>query len=530
MPKLTENQKSLVILGGGLLLAVGFGVMTYLHWTKAGEIEAEIVRKKAERDKNDKEILRTKPLKHEFVAYGQIVQNNSKILPTAAVVHEFIRDLGNLEKETGITVKTLPKYDEGKSVVPNISKIPMKLTLGSSTRNLLRFMNQLENRERLITITDFRIAPTTAEAKPGQENEHDVSMTFEVYRYQPPQGAAEEPLVTDAERTLLLDQAEVKKILEQEGKPTLLERYDLMRTREDRRDLFTDPRRRLTGTGVDVTQDDIYTKESTQYAFLELKYRKAKVEYDAFRNVESSPDFLLRAAQKKAFLQAMESLEGEIKKVSARSPEFQSRDIQDKYVLNVKRPYEKLKNDAQDILSNEVTVGDKGPKITEEIARGLRQELQALVDARKFPEASERWQNIDLAFRDAGKRVEEGAKAHHEAMKALGERARYQKLFAEKKMDILGVVRMQKPPSPDADPNEPPAAPEMVSAIIVSTPGTKDVGSRILTPGKTLDRDVQFRGVEEGGRLLFSFQGHEVDYVPPPPDLLTLKRDILTSE
>jgi len=523
LPKLTDNQKSLLILGGGVLCGVGFGVMTYLHWTESGEIREEIAKQQALWEKNDKEIKRNKGLKYDFVAYAQIVQNNSKILPTAAYLNEFVRDLGNLEKETGITVKTLPKYDEGKSVVPNILKTPMKLTLGASTRNLLRFLNQLENKERLITITDFRIAPSTAEPKPGQENEHDVSVSFEVYRYNPPAaGATEEALVTEAERTLLLDQKEVKDILEREGRPTLLERYDLMRTREDRRDLFLDPRRRLTGTGEGVTQDDVYTKESTQYAFLELKYRRAKVEAEAYRNVENTTDFLLRAAQKKAFLAAMEALETEIKKVSARTPEFQSRDIQDKYLLTVKRPYEKLKQEMQD-LAGEGGPQKEGIKISEEIARGLRQELQALVDARKFPEAVERWQNIDLAFRDAGKRVEEGAKTHLEAMRKLGEHSRFQKLFAEKKLQITGVARMQKPPEEGGE-----GTPEMVSAIIVGGAGAKE--SRILGPGKAFDRDVVFRGVEEGGRLLFSYQGHEVDYIPPPPDLLTMQRDVLKSD
>ena len=47
MAKLTDNQKSLAILGGGLIFAIGFGVLAYLHHGDYTEVEEDITAKKA---------------------------------------------------------------------------------------------------------------------------------------------------------------------------------------------------------------------------------------------------------------------------------------------------------------------------------------------------------------------------------------------------------------------------------------------------------------------------------------------------
>lgn len=530
MPKLSDNQKSLIILGGGVLLAIGCGVMAYLDWDQKGVVEADIVAKEKTKSDNEAKINRAKPLKFEFVAYSKIVADNAKILPTAADLNQFIHDLCALEKENGLTIKSLPNIAEGKSKVPSITKIPMKLQLAATTRNFLRFMNQMENRERLITVTDFRITPAPAAlAKSGQDLEHEVAVSFEVYRYDPAAaGADKDPLVTSAETTQLADQPEVKQILEKDGRPAFLEHYDLLRNLQDRRDLFVDPRRRLSGPvdGQDTNRD----VEMNQLALLTLKVQKAQVELKGYRNVEKSPDFLLRSAQKEAFLNAKDDLKEALKKVSSRSPEFQNRDLMDKYIVDVKRPYEALDRDSPDIVRGRGSEGGpQGVKLSADIVRGLRDQLKALVDGRKFPEASEHYQKVDLAIRDAGKSIEESALPVVEEIRKLGERARYQAQFAQRKLDIQGVVRMQKRAAPPAGGVEAPVGvevpeppPETVSAVIVN--------GRILVPKKALDRDIVFLGVEEDGRLLFSYQGHDVDYVQPKPDILAPSRMVLEQD
>lgn len=518
MARLTDNQKSLVILGGGLLFAVGFGILSYMHWGDLETVRTEIAAKEAEKKKNEEEIARARGLKNEFVAFGKIVADNAKILPTEEELNQFIRDLGELEKETGITIRVLPSYVSTKDKrVDAVTRVPMKLQISATSRNFLRFLNMLENRERLVTVTDFRVNPSaeSVRGRAGQDLEHEISLSFDVYKFDPAATKDEkEPLVSDAERMQLLEQKEVKDILEKEGKPAFLERYQLLRAKESRRDLFVDPRRR-TGTGAPGEKaEDLYNVEVIQLEKLRIFYEKSRLELDGFRVAEQSPDFLRRTAAKRAFLAAKDELEAEIKKVSGKTPEFQSRDLQDRYIVEVKRAYESLIADAADLIGPGGGIGPRDFSLTEEMAQGFRKDMQTLMDARKFAEALEKWVNVEALEREAGKRIDEPAKPHMAAIRKMGEHARHQVLFAQRKMDVQGVVRMRK--RGEQGPGD------TVSAVIIN--------GRILFPGKNMDKDLVFRGVGEEGQLLFTLQGHEVDYLQPKPDLLATQRAILEQD
>jgi hypothetical protein len=327
--------------------------------------------------------------------------------------------------------------------------------------------------------------------------------------------------VKQAEVLLLRESPAVKDLIRKEGKPTFLERYRLLRVKESRRDLFLDPRRR-TGKVGEETVGDTRELEAVQLEALRILYEKARLELESFREAEKlSTDFLRRSAAKRAFLTAFQQLESEIQRVSRRSPEFSSRDIQDRYQVEVKRPYELLTEEAKDVT------GVNGPAtgVTEDQAKGYLKELQFLSDGRKFTETVDKWLAIETLLRDAGKNVEEGARPHITEMRRLGEHAQYQSLLAQRKIQVQGVVQMNKraePVEPGVEPTSPGGEQERVSAVIVN--------GRFLKPGEYLDKDLVFRGVDVDGRLLFTFLikqadtgatgKHNVDYVQPQPDLL----------
>ena len=532
MPKFNDNQKSLIILGVGVAAAIGVGGMGYLHWQDYQEVKADKATLQATHDKNQKEIDRERELKHQVVAYGSIVAENAKILPTEEDLNQFIRDLGTLEKDTGVSIRVLPSFTPTKDKRdPTIVRIPMKLTLTATTRNFLSFLNQLENRERLVTVTDFRFSPAGEDAKPGQDLEHDVSMSFDVYKYDPAGAKEREDLVTAAETLLMRESNEVKEIIKKEGKPTFLEKYRLARVKESRRDLFLDPRRRTGKVGEEAV-DNTRELEAVRLEALRILYEKARLELESYREAEAnSTDFLRRSAAKRAFQVAFEQFSGEIGKVSRRSPEFASRDIQDRYVVEVKRPYEKLVEDSRDLGTAPAT------GITEEQAKGYHGEVKALADERKFKETVDKWLAVETLVKDAGKNIEDKARPHIDRIRVLGEHAQYQVLLAQRKIQVQGVVQMNR--KVEAGEGAPPGAAaggdgtmERVSAVIIN--------GRFLKPGEYLDKDLVFRGVDPDGRLLFTFivkkadtgavEKHDVDYVQQQPDLLEQQSAILGQE
>ncbi len=513
MPKLNDTQKSLIILGGGGLLAIACGVFIYFDFEEKGKVEEEIASTKQMKEANEAEIKKIPDLRNNVVAYRKAVTESAKILPTADDINNFIRDLSQLEKEVGITIRTLPNYNPSAyKNVASISRIPLKLQITASTRAFLRFLNQLENRERLITVTSFRVNPSGNEPKPGQEAEHDVGIEFELYRYDPKASRESEFPIKPVEVSQLEDSKEVKDIVASKAKPTGIERYQLLPGRDSRRDLFLDPRRRVV---VDKMAPDAEgEKREIEVATLEtlkLQLEKCLLEGQTYRNAEQAKDFLRMAAAKRNFLKASEELAENLQKVSKNSPEFKSRDLQDRYLAEVKRPYEKLMQDYADLMGPDGQDGKAGQfRLTEATALGLRKEMKDLMDKRMFAEAAEKAAVIETLVRDAGKKIDDAARAPIEEVRGMAEHARYQVMLSQKKIEVQGIVKMER-----------------TSAAIVN--------GRTLFPNKTFDRDTIFLRVEEGrkgegNRLIFSILGHEVDYIQKPPELQPMGIETLRQE
>ncbi len=507
MAKLTDTQKSLLILGGGVVFAIASGAGIYFDLAEKDELKVQIDEQQKQKAANDLEIAKIPTLKRELAAYRKIVSDNAKILPTDDDIYVFFRDLSNLEKEAGISIRTFPTYAPTGDRVSAITKFPMKMQLTATTRAFLRFLNQLESRERLVSVTDFRINPTAEEPKRGSERENDVSVNFDLYRYDPKASPAgvKSPFRSD-EELQLLETKEVKDIIAAKGHPANIERYQLLPGRDNRRDLFVDPRRRLNLKGAGEGPVDVRTQEEVLLQTLLIKLERVRTELDSYLNAEQSKDFLRMAALKQSFCKLRDALVEDLKKVSANSPEFKSRDLQERYLQEVKRPFEKL------MAESPFTAGEGAGAVmlTEAMAAGMRKELDDLMRKRMFREADEKWIQIDALVRDAGKKVEEGATPHIAAMRGMGEHAHFQALLAEKKIEVQGIVRMER-----------------ISAVIVN--------NRTLFPGKSLDKETTFLRVEEGAkgesdRLIFRIQGHEVDYIQPKPQLLGSDRANLTQD
>jgi Tfp pilus assembly protein PilO len=505
--KLTDNQKSLLILGGGIVFAIASGAGIYLDLGERDDLKIQIDEQVKQRDANNVEIARIPTLKRELAAYRKIVTDNAKILPTDDDIYVFFRDISNLEKEAGISIRTFPTYAPTGGGVAAITKFPMKMQLTATTRAFLRFLNQLESRERLVSVTDFRINPASEEPKPGTDRENDISVNFDLYRYDPkaaPQGV-KSPFRSQDEELQLLEMKEVKDLIAAKGRPANIERYQLLAGRDNRRDLFVDPRRRLNkpGGGGPV---DVRSQEEVALAVLLVKLERVKTELESYQNAVDSKDFLRQAALKQSFCKLRDALVEDLKKISANSPEFKSRDLQERYLQEVKRPFERLM--AESPIPADGGVGTVA--LTEAMAAGMRKDLDDLMGKRMFHEAEEKWTQIDALVRDAGKKVEEAANPHIAAMRTMGEHAHFQSLLAEKKIEVQGIVRMER-----------------ISAVIVN--------NRTLFPGKSFDKETSFLRVEEGGkgesdRLLFRIQGHEVDYIQPKPQLLGSDRAFLTQD
>jgi Tfp pilus assembly protein PilO len=510
VPKLNETQKAILILSVGAVLAIGGGVGAYSTHGEIQAVEEEITKAGEQYKKNDIEIKKIDALKREVVAYQSIVRQNAQILPTDAELTIFLRFLASLDKDTGVTLRSVPNYTPQTSArggIAGITRIPMSLQLSGSTRAFLRFLNEMERYDRLVSVTDFRFSPGDEKDAQGGEIEHDVTVKFEIYRYDPKAAGKDlaEILRPSEIEDLRANDPAVKKILAEKSKPARIEKYQLLPGRDGRRDPFVDPRRRVgPGVGPDRGDQDPAKAEEALLEVLGVQLERARNCLDTYKLAKQRGDYLLMAANKRLFEQARGELEENLRRVTAKP--FSNRQMQDRYATEIDRPYRALVEEANlEFGPGEGPGGGKGLQVSLVLVRGALKDMHDLIGARDWDKAHEKLLNVEQLVKDAKDNVEEPARAPLAELRKLGLRAQNQAAFAKKPLKFQGFVRM---------PGK--------SAVILD--------GKTYMQGDRLDADTVFLGVSDDGRVLFTLQGNEVDFVPEKPKLIPMNKAMLGRE
>jgi Tfp pilus assembly protein PilO len=510
VPKLSETHKAFVILAVGALVAIGGGVGAYVWSGKVKEVEEKIAAAQTKYDANEKEIAKIDGLKKEVVAYHTIVRQNSQILPTDAELTTFLRWISNLDKETGVTLKSVPNYvlqSNVKGGVQGITRIPMTMQVSGSTRAFLRFLNELEKYERLVSVVDFRFSPGDEKDAQGGEVEHDVAVKFEIYRYDAKtQGVDLDKIIRQGEfDDLRNNDPTVKKILQEKGRPVRIERYQLLPGRDARRDPFIDPRRRIGPSSANANESDPSKQDEAILEVLGVQLEKAQSYFESFKLADQRSDYLLQAANRRLFEQARAELEENLRRVAAKP--LTSRQHQDRYSNEIDRPYRALAEQANRLFSVGPSgpEGGTGPRLTVAIAADTLRRMRDHAQAREWEKCLEQSLNLEQLVKDAKDRIDEGARAPLAELRLLAERAQAQTVLAKKGFKVQGIVKM--PHS---------------SAIIVN--------DKTYFQGKKLDAETIFLRVTDEGAILFTVGGKEADYVPEKPKLIPMDKASLGQE
>ena len=160
MNKLTEKQKLLAIGGGALgicLLAAG-GV-----WWAQGlieEVEASIAKKRKDIAAAEQKIAKIPGTEKEVIILRENLDSYVKILPEEADLNTFVKKLNQFEQSSGIQTVMFqpgrPSRQNGK-VKERFSRIEYVYEMEATLWQYLKFINQIENYERFVAITDFSI-------------------------------------------------------------------------------------------------------------------------------------------------------------------------------------------------------------------------------------------------------------------------------------------------------------------------------------------------------------------------------------
>lgn len=243
MAKMTDKQKMLAVGGAalGLCLIAGAGVF----WANGliEELQQTIEQKKTEIAAAETKIAKIPATEKEVVILRENLGEYVKILPDDQGLEEFVKDLNRFQQSSGIqTINFQPGRPARKNdkQVERFERIEYQYELTATLWQFLKFVNSIENYERLVAITDFSITQVNSKEPETRDGDtvHSIKLSMETYTYNPSNTGQDVTIPDYNSKKDLLREEIVKRM-----QPIRLDKYEHKGSR-GRRDIFVDPRER----------------------------------------------------------------------------------------------------------------------------------------------------------------------------------------------------------------------------------------------------------------------------------------------
>ncbi len=241
--KMTEKQKILAV--GGIALGVCLVAGGGVYWASGliEELELSIEQKQADIAACEQKIARIPATEKEVVILRENLVEYVKILPEEQALEDFVKMLYQFEQSSGIqTVNFQPGRPARKNdkQVERFERIEYQYELTATLWQFLKFINSIENYERLVAITDYSIAQMKEREPVTRDGDlvHSIKLTMETYTYNPNGSGAEVTIPDYNDKKEHLREEIVKRM-----QPIRIDKYE-HRGARGRRDMFADPRER----------------------------------------------------------------------------------------------------------------------------------------------------------------------------------------------------------------------------------------------------------------------------------------------
>jgi len=243
--KLSERQRLILTIAVTVLMTGG---LLALILKDRNEIEAtndEIATLDSRVRAAEVEIRKTKDREDKVLVYRAVEERELAVLPTKQEIANFHRDLSLYLAQAGLRFQELPESTPVESsLAKGIFVTRTVLSCGGDSAALLRFLNMIENDERLVSVKGLKVkaggrsrsrVDTTVDGKP----QHEIEVHLETYFYNPESRIVVQNKIPGEEARL---QEETIKDTIAQFQPERPESY-VLRPSTSRRDPMTDPRR-----------------------------------------------------------------------------------------------------------------------------------------------------------------------------------------------------------------------------------------------------------------------------------------------
>jgi hypothetical protein len=475
--RLTEKQLLLLTIGITVLISGGLG---FLIWSDFRTIEEERARK-ADLDRQiesaDKEIALRPDREYKVIANREISDREVAFLPEEEeietfweVLERFAQDAGVRISEIGTSQVQRSGRDKKGAAETTISTVPQVLSLRGTVDEFLRFINMIENYERIINVSEYSINAGEAPDEDGKPR-HGIRLALTTFTYSKKIAST---IVSIPKYEEKKEHPEVKKALSR-IKVQEKETYTLPLSIQ-RRDPFVSVRKRPDSTSVDPTgaPDPVYQGGLIDNIVDLVQTLQQGLSFE--EELTRRGDLWRLTAQRKENKETYTAL---AETIATANKEVTIPELRERFKKDVTVPWSAIQKRMDEMKIN-------NPRLGLQQVQDWKARISKLHDEHKWAEV----ESESRGFRDAsknGQHVEDDAKDLVQIIFELQRSAKVIDGFEKRKIEITGILYSHRG-----------------SSVAV-------VNSKQMTVGEALDADGQVVVVEIGeDYVIFETEGVEI--------------------
>ena len=184
MSRLSEKHLLILTIGITTLLCGGLGWLIYSDLQSIREEETTISQLEEQIATAEVEIAKIEGREYRVIANREMASKEVEFLPAEEDIETFWEVLEKYAEEAGIQISAIAPTGKQDKVKGPIQSVPQLLSVRGTVDEFLRFINLVENHDRIINVLEYSIA---AGDKPDREDptkvRHTIKLALTTFTY-----------------------------------------------------------------------------------------------------------------------------------------------------------------------------------------------------------------------------------------------------------------------------------------------------------------------------------------------------------
>jgi len=423
--RLSEKQLLILTIGITVLLCGGLGWLIYSDLQAIEDEEATISELESQIAAAEVEIAKIDGREHRVIANREMANKEVEFLPAQDDIETFWEVLEKYAEESGIRISAIAPTGKQEKVKGPIQSVSQLLMVRGTADEFLRFMNLVENHDRIINVTEYSI---TSGEEPDHEDptkvRHSIKLALTTFTYSKQIANTIVSIPQYEKKRAHPDVARWRSKIKIQEKAT----YSL-RTSLGRRDPFISARRKIEAT----SEEDEMDRKRIEAIIERLIERIRTLEgtLDLEETLRERKDIFRLAQQVKENREAFHALGRDIDQVKQEKL-IRNSELAERFRLEVLGPFEEVKKRIKDGEENQ-------PPMPLVEVKQRYEDIAKDFDERKWEAVRKKVRSFMELSRD-GDHVVEEARPWVEKIADLLRRSNVIKDFEKRKIVISAII------------------------------------------------------------------------------------------